>query len=106
MPLPAEAEEKLGWEMASQRFYDAAQVHVLSGRLSRPSEARGAKLAYELHSRFQTDTPTMYAALKAATLKESGSWDAVLENSPGSDLLARLRRFTTLQQTTDFDVLP
>ena len=28
------------------------------------------------------------------------------ENSPGSDLLARLRRFTTLQQTTDFDVLP
>jgi len=105
-PLPAEAEEKLRWQTASERFYDASQVHVLSGRLSRPSEARGAKLAYELHSRFQTDTPAMSAALKSATLKESGSWDTVLESGPGSDLLARLKRFTMLEQTTDFDVLP
>ncbi|CAE7856748.1 CKL4 [Symbiodinium microadriaticum] len=105
-PLLAEAEEKLRWETASERFYDAAQVHVLSGRLSRPSEARGAKLAYELHSRFQTDTPAMSAALKSATLKESGSWDTVLESGPGSDLLKRLKRFTMLEQTTDFDVLP
>ena len=28
------------------------------------------------------------------------------ESGPGSDLLKRLKRFTMLEQTTDFDVLP
>eukprot|EP00434_Breviolum_minutum_P021322 symbB.v1.2.018813.t1/scaffold1516.1/size114181/1 len=76
VPLPVEAEARLSWESALERFYDAAQVHVLSGQLERPSQARGAKLAFDLHSRFQTDTPTFSNLLKSATLNEKVEFKA------------------------------
>lgn len=71
MPLSADGEAKLSWPQALERFFDAAQVHVLSGRLERPSEARGAKLAFNIHHGFQNEMPAFSKILKSATLNQS-----------------------------------
>ncbi|CAK9022882.1 unnamed protein product [Durusdinium trenchii] len=76
LPLSSAAEALLSWDAALERFYDASQVHVLSGRLERPSEARGAKIAFEIHSRFQTDTPAFSKLLKSATLNQEMEFKA------------------------------
>jgi len=105
VPLPVEAEARLSWESALERFYDAAQVHVLSGQLERPSQARGAKLAFDLHSRFQTDTPTFSNLLKSATLNEKVEFKAPWHEGMTKDLMEKLQSFTNLQQKEDFDVV-
>ncbi|CAL1137219.1 unnamed protein product [Cladocopium goreaui] len=105
VPLPAEAEARLSWESALERFYDAAQVHVLSGRLERPSEARGAKIAFELHSRFQTDTPAFSKLLKSATLNQEMEFKAPWSEGTTKELMQKLGVFAALQQKEDFDVV-
>ena len=49
--------------------YDA--IPNLCGR-----QARGAKIAFELHSRFQTDTPAFSKLLKSATLNQEMEFKA------------------------------
>lgn len=74
-PLPKAAEEQLSWETAVDRLCDAAEVRVLSGTFSRPSQVAGARLAYEMHKGIQTDAPGLTDLLKNATLKSRTPWE-------------------------------
>lgn len=74
-PLPKAAEEQLSWETAVDRLCDAAEVRVLSGTFSRPSQVAGARLAYEMHKGIQTDAPALTDLLKNATLKSRTPWE-------------------------------
>lgn len=106
LPLSSAAEALLSWDAALERFYDASQVHVLSGRLERPSEARGAKIAFEIHSRFQTDTPAFSKLLKSATLNQEMEFKAPwAELGTTSELMEKLRGYMSLEQKRDFDVV-
>eukprot|EP00930_Biecheleria_cincta_P071225 TRINITY_DN58738_c0_g1_i1.p1 TRINITY_DN58738_c0_g1~~TRINITY_DN58738_c0_g1_i1.p1 ORF type:complete len:654 (-),score=86.08 TRINITY_DN58738_c0_g1_i1:176-2137(-) len=100
--LPAESQRVLSWDAALERLCDAAQVRVLSGRLSRPSEAPSSRLAYELHMGIQRDTPALSDLLKNTTLKTPFSWEASLSEwlqaSSSSQLLERVRKFMRLQK--------
>jgi len=100
-PVSAKAEDMLSWSSAIDRLIDFAEVRVLSGKLSRPSEARSSRLAYELHKGIQTDTPGLSELLKDATLKNRPSWEKWLETwtkaESSTQVLAQIRKFMRLQ---------
>merc|ERR1712176_1487143 len=74
-PVPTERVALLSWDAALDRLYSAAEVRVLSGDVSRPSEVAGARLAYKLHRGFQTENPFLSETLKQVTLKQSQTMD-------------------------------
>ncbi|CAE8716792.1 unnamed protein product, partial [Polarella glacialis] len=101
-PLSAAEEELLSWDSAIERMLEAAEVRVLSGRLSRPSESRGSRMAYDIHKSFQTDTPALSELLKGATLKTENSWERYLAGWTKTDsfskVLEQVRKAMKLQK--------
>lgn len=101
-PLSHEMEQLLSWESAIERLCDAVEVRVLSGSYQRPSAVASARLAYDLHRRIQTESPTLSNLLKSATLKEKSPtpWEDYMikwqESESGKFIMDQMERFRTL----------
>jgi len=98
-PLPDETRRLLSWESAIERLCDSAEVRVLSGRYQRPSAVASSRLAYDLHRRIQTETPTLSNLLKSATLKSQAHtpWEEYLaewqRSEPGKFIVNEMERW-------------
>lgn len=95
-PLPDEAARLISWDAALDRLQSASEVRVLSGDLSRPSEVKSAKLAYDLHRGLQQDSPVIANWLKNQTQKsEAKSEDFAAHwrrNPEGRQVLIQVER--------------
>lgn len=91
-PLSDEQQQMLSWSAAVDRLIDVAEVRVLSGTLSRPSDVQSSQLAYDLHQGIQTTTPAIGDYLKDVTLRESSSSAA---STPWEQYLNRWRQTNT-----------
>jgi len=101
-PLTQEMQDLLSWPKAIDRLCRSAEVRVLSGSFSRPSELASSRLAYDVHRRIQTETPSLSQFLKSATLKSRPPWDEYMAQWSESDvgsLLLKLKEFERKRRT-------
>lgn len=82
--LKEEQKAPLTWDSAVDRLCDAAEVRVLSGKHTRPSEVASARTAYKVHHGLQNDAPMLSEALKKATQKDA-------KPAPWQEYLAEFR---------------
>jgi len=99
-PLTQEMQDLLSWPKAIDRLCRSAEVRVLSGSFSRPSAVASSRLAYDVHRRIQTETPSLSQFLKSATLKSPRTpWEEYMaqwrETEFGSILLKEFQCLDT-----------